>query len=73
MTCTYQIIITREVQVGENEVSTKVKTVRKRQTKKKAEEGPLEERTKGSKLRIGAHVSIAGGKPASSAIMASMV
>jgi len=55
----------REVKVEENGATTKVKTTQKR--KKKAEDAaPLEERTQGSKLRVGAHVSIAGGKSPSS-------
>jgi AP endonuclease-1 len=53
----------QEVKVEENGTATKVKTTQKRTTKKKAEKvAPLEERTQGSKLRVGAHVSIAGGK-----------
>lgn len=42
-------------------MTTKTKTIRKRQSKKAEMPVPLEERTKGSKLRVGAHVSIAGG------------
>jgi hypothetical protein len=41
----------------------KVKTTRKQQRKKKEDNNvPLEERTESSKLRVGAHVSIAGGR-----------
>ncbi|KAF2108373.1 xylose isomerase-like protein [Lophiotrema nucula] len=57
-------VIDEEVKVeaaeGEDgQVEVKVK--RKRATKKKEAEAPLEQRTVGSKLRIGAHVSGAGG------------
>jgi AP endonuclease-1 len=52
---------------AEDGATTKVKTTQKRQTKKKAgDTAPLEQRTEGSKLRVGAHVSIAGGKSPSS-------
>lgn len=43
--------------------ASEVKTTQKRQRKNKEEDStPLEQRTVGSKLMIGAHVSIAGGK-----------
>lgn len=52
-----------DVQVEEGEDGTKVRTKQKRQRKTKEKNvAPLEERTVGSKLRVGAHVSIAGGK-----------
>lgn len=47
-----------EGQNGETEIK---KTVRKSRAKKKADLQPLEPRTIGSKLLVGAHVSIAGG------------
>lgn len=52
-----------EIKVEAGEDGTTVKTKTKRQRKKKEEVlQPLEERTVGNKLRVGAHVSIAGGE-----------
>jgi AP endonuclease-1 len=57
------LAIRQEVKVEQDGAVAKVKTTQKRQRKKKQDNiAPLEERTEGSKLRVGAHVSIAGGK-----------
>ncbi|KAF2687659.1 AP endonuclease [Lentithecium fluviatile CBS 122367] len=50
----------QEVKVEANGTTIKAKTTQKRK-KKEGKIEPLEERTQGSKLRVGAHVSIAGG------------
>ncbi|KAF2195159.1 AP endonuclease [Zopfia rhizophila CBS 207.26] len=55
---------TAQVEAEEDYGETKVvvkKTKRKSKAEKEAELAPLEERTVGSKLLVGAHVSIAGG------------
>ncbi|KAH7115274.1 xylose isomerase-like protein [Dendryphion nanum] len=49
-----------KVQKGANG-TTEVKKVQKRQTKKATHLAPLQQRTVDTKLRVGAHVSIAGG------------
>lgn len=55
-------VVESEVKVTEGEDGIKVTAKKTRQRKKKeTNEQPLEERTVGSKLRVGAHVSIAGG------------
>jgi AP endonuclease-1 len=46
---------------GENGEITAKKAPTKRRSKKGVVQAPLEERTVGSKLRVGAHVSTAGG------------
>lgn len=55
--------IEEEVKVTEGETgATEVKVKRKRQSKKKLEDlPPLEQRTVGSNLLVGAHVSVVGG------------
>jgi len=47
--------------VADREIVVKKKAPAKRQSKKEANQAPLEQRTVGSKLRVGAHVSTAGG------------
>jgi AP endonuclease-1 len=47
--------------VTNREIVVKKKAPAKRQSKKGADQVPLEQRTVGSKLRVGAHVSTAGG------------
>jgi AP endonuclease-1 len=51
----------RVEKVAGRETVVKKRAPVKRQSKKEANQAPLEQRTVGSKLRVGAHVSTAGG------------